>query len=1501
MAEKFQEVFQLVFDTLGEDKARALQQILREVGDAGGQADEKLAPLVEELRSVGEQQAAVKLFGELSTQQAALADSADAAGLKLKLLNEQQIESARVLEQRNQELAAATAAQTAYNATADRTAEGAKKLSDAVRQAATAQKEANTEYTASTQALDAASRDYDKVATAQDKVVAKLDPLAAQLKAAGVASNDLGKAQADLAARGAQAAQGLETIATSLRAEQQAAQSLAQAHQALGTRPFGDIAADIAKVRAAYDTLKQSGTMSVQALAQANARMSEQVRELQAQTNGWAQSLNKVKFAVMPAIAGLYGLGRVLADSARVSSEFQTSIARVSTLLKDDSGIPQITESVKAMAREFGGSASTQAKAFYDVLSAGYEKASDASHVLDASNKLAIGGVTDLGIATGGLVSVLKAYGLASDQATRVADAYFTAAKGGATSVADLAQSVGQVAPQAALAKIPIETLSAAIGALTNGGIKTSDAVTQISSVLQAVIKPSDEAAQKARELGINFSLAALQSQGLQKFLNGLQEATKGNANDMAVLFGRVDGLRGALSLIGPLAGDFGKILGDMSHSAGATSEAFDKLKNTPEQQMKRFQAALDEVRISLGGLVTGTAPLLEMLSGLLRAFSDLPAGVQSTVFALIGAGTATKLFISIIGQLGPALRLLTANFAGLVPAAVSASGSVATLGRALAALPTALTIAVSVAGILEATGALDVLAGAYMSLSGQQQKQLDAEAEQRASMVESLDHISRVVAKYREFADVQVLSAVEVTKLGLAERDAYQTRLAGLQKFLQARTAYLQGESRLRELSQSEAEELARTKAALTEVRAGYVALTESLAIATRMLADKITPAAAKAAMDLERLGISGRDSAKVIADAFKDINLNDKLQVGTFVLAMESIGEKSKELAKTIQAGLGEQIKKLSGEDLLKFQSDAVTAFDSVGRKGAATAVVLDTTLRAAMALLHVDAARTGEAFTDAGKQTIAAFTAVADNARATAPQIAAAFDAALASVKTTDEARRLGEVLESAMRRGAIGAQQAGEEMQRLRDRVLELRAEAGPLAADFEQLGIKSKASLDAAAQAAKTAYENIINGAREGKAAQEDVQAAFDVYAQRVLASVATSTAAIKEQTASQLETRAAIDNVSNAVVKSAAVTGDAAKKTTASTKQAGAATKDMGDQAKEAGKAFEATGDQAKEATDKAKKGASDTGGLMQVLTSALANARAGFVAISEAAAKAFDSTLLSDFFSTFDSTGAGVSRVLDAMASATKRVTEQIAAQREQLRGMIASTALVGTQSVEDFSRFGAAAGMARDQIVATIESIKAGTYNAGLLGKEDLAPYLQALEAAKQRVDALTAAEKQATAQLDELNQRLQDQLDEAAGNKKALEDRDFARQKKHIEELAAKADAAGKAEAEEALRRLNELHQEKLRKLEEEQRAQKQSNDANARGSSGGASASGGSSSAAAAGAGGVAGSLPGALGGGDVVINLHSTVTDPRTLDDFARQIKARLDAIGRMSQ
>lgn len=281
---------------------------------------------------------------------------------------------------------------------------------------------------------------------------------------------------------------------------------------------------------------------------------------------------------------------------------FDRQLAEVSTLLTGTTEEMQaLRGESERLAREFGTLPTDQAKAFYQVISAGASTAAEATDILTAANRLAVGGVTDVLTAADGLTSILNAYGNQVDSAAAVSDTLFVGMKAGKTTIAELSANMGKVAPLAASLNVGFDELVATIAALTKGGISTAESITGVRSILAAITKPTSEAKKLAGDLGIEFNAAGLQAKGFAGFLDDLRARTGGSVEQLSLLFGGVEALVPIMALSGQAGRDFAAIMGQMGDKAGSTEEAFNKMADSRGFKIDQLMSSINSIALTLG------------------------------------------------------------------------------------------------------------------------------------------------------------------------------------------------------------------------------------------------------------------------------------------------------------------------------------------------------------------------------------------------------------------------------------------------------------------------------------------------------------------------------------------------------------------------------------------------------------------------------------------------------------------------------------------------------------------------------------------------------------------------------------------------------------------------------------------------------------------------------------------------------------------------------------
>lgn len=262
--------------------------------------------------------------------------------------------------------------------------------------------------------------------------------------------------------------------------------------------------------------------------------------------------------------------------------------------------------------------------AAYDVASSGFASAAQATDVLRASALGATGGFSDLNTVADATTSVLNAYGLSSASAGRIVDGFIQTQNDGKIIVGQYAAQIGRVAPIAAAAGVGIEDLNAAISAVTAQGLPVESTFSGIRQALSGVLKPSEQAKDLAKLLGLEFNAQALQAKGLGGFLEDVARKTKGAADTNAILFGSVE----AQAAIQPLLNDelrkYNEFRGKQVNVEGEAAKAADIASKTIAGSFKRMQNSFSNLVTTQSGITGFFAGIINQVSDLVDLFGKL-------------------------------------------------------------------------------------------------------------------------------------------------------------------------------------------------------------------------------------------------------------------------------------------------------------------------------------------------------------------------------------------------------------------------------------------------------------------------------------------------------------------------------------------------------------------------------------------------------------------------------------------------------------------------------------------------------------------------------------------------------------------------------------------------------------------------------------------------------------------------------------------------------------
>lgn len=118
--------------------------------------------------------------------------------------------------------------------------------------------------------------------------------------------------------------------------------------------------------------------------------------------------------------------------------------------------------------------------------------------------ELAAAGSIDTATAANITANALNAFHLAGNQAMNVANYLANAANASSAQVSDLGEALQDGGAAASVAKVPLQDFLAAVGELTNAGVKGSMAGTDLKTMFQRLASPTQAASDQMRAMGIN-------------------------------------------------------------------------------------------------------------------------------------------------------------------------------------------------------------------------------------------------------------------------------------------------------------------------------------------------------------------------------------------------------------------------------------------------------------------------------------------------------------------------------------------------------------------------------------------------------------------------------------------------------------------------------------------------------------------------------------------------------------------------------------------------------------------------------------------------------------------------------------------------------------------------------------------------------------------------------------------------------------------------------------
>lgn len=461
------------------------------------------------------------------------------------------------------------------------------------------------------------------------------------------------------------------------------------------------------------------------AVTKANAELAEmevQLREVNAELarqkfDSYAEKAGKVGSA-------LEGAGRIMTRASvaiagvataavKTTADFEAQMSRVQAI---SGATGEDLQALEDQAIQLGAStkfsASEAAQGMENLASAGFST-QEIMAAMPGMLDLAAASGEDLAASSDIAASTLRGFGLEAEQAGHVADVLAKNAADTNAAVADTGEAMKYVAPVAAAMGISFEECAAAIGIMSDAGIKGSQAGTSLRGALSRLAKPTEQMQAKMDELGLSFfdsegkmlSLKDMTAM-LQDRLSGLSDEQRNNA--LVTIFGQ-ESLSGMLALMQAGSGRVDELTQSYLTCDGAAAEMADTMQNNLKGQIEELSGTVETIAITIGNiLLPYIKEAVDKIQEWANKFLELDEEQQKTIIKIAAVVAAIGPLLLVVGKLiifsanvSSAIGTLAAHFAKTGAAAAGASGSTGLLSGAIAAITSPIGIAVAaIAGI---------------------------------------------------------------------------------------------------------------------------------------------------------------------------------------------------------------------------------------------------------------------------------------------------------------------------------------------------------------------------------------------------------------------------------------------------------------------------------------------------------------------------------------------------------------------------------------------------------------------------------------------------------------------------------------------------------------------------------------------------------------------------------------------------------------------------------
>lgn len=391
----------------------------------------------------------------------------------------------------------------------------------------------------------------------------------------------------------------------------------------------------------------------------------------------------------------LVGVGAAV---MKVGSDFEAQMSRVQAISgATGDELKALTDQAIDLGATTAFSAGEAAEGMENLASAGFNT-QEIMSAMPGLLDLAASSGAELGTASEIAASAIRGFGLAASDAGHVADVFAEAAARTNAQTEDMGEAMKYIAPVAKAMGQSLEETAAAVGIMSDAGIKGSQAGTSLRSALSRLAKPTEVMLTKMGELGLSF----YDAQGNMLPLNGIIEQLETNMagltqeqrnNALITLFGQ-ESLSGMLALMERGPEELRALTESFEDCDGAAAEMAETMLDNTKGSVEEMMGSIETLAIRLQQVMApAVTAVVQKITEFVNKLSSLSPETLQMIVTIAGVVAALGPLLLIIGKLSSAIGSiisLVGGAGGLSAVLTALTGPIGIVIAAIAALVTA-------------------------------------------------------------------------------------------------------------------------------------------------------------------------------------------------------------------------------------------------------------------------------------------------------------------------------------------------------------------------------------------------------------------------------------------------------------------------------------------------------------------------------------------------------------------------------------------------------------------------------------------------------------------------------------------------------------------------------------------------------------------------------------------------------------------------------------------